>query len=106
MEKTHPAHLAYAVSLYAHHGVALVTVGDPRSDGRTRRLLAGFRIPLGTDDLVGLPPLDASLRVAEALCESLSAQGGIAAAKPHRRPRRGPQGRPVILRGQTMLDFT
>jgi hypothetical protein len=98
-------HIAFAVSLYADHGVALVTVADPRSDGRPRRMLAGFRIPVGYADLVGLPPVDASLRVADACAEALSAQSGTSAAKPHRRPRRGPQGRPVVLRGQQTLTF-
>lgn len=99
----HPAHLAYAVSLYTRHGVAIVTLGDPRSDGRPRRLLGTVRIPVGTQDLVGRTPLDTALIVATAVIEALSALGGIAAAEPHRRPRRGPQGRPVVLRGQQAL---
>lgn len=100
-----PRHLALAVSLYPDHGVALVTVADPRSDGRPRRMLAGFRIPLGHADLVGAAPVDASLRVIAACAEALSALSATAAAKPLRRPRRGPQGRPEILRGQMALPF-
>ncbi len=100
-----PAHVAYAVSLYARHGVAIVTLGDPRSDGRPRRLLGTVRIPVGTEDLVGRTSLDTSLVILTAVGEALSALGGIAAAEPHRRPRRGPQGRPVILRGQMPLPI-
>jgi hypothetical protein len=102
---TKPFHLALAVSLYPHHGVALVTLGDPRSDGRPRRLLASLRIPVGHADLVGDAPVDASLAVVRAAAESLYAMSILTPAKPVRHPRRGSQGRPVILRGQQQLTF-
>ena len=102
---TRPRHIAFAVSLYERHGVALVTLADPRSDGRARRMLAGFRIPLGTHDLVGLSPLDASQLIAAALAEQLSADSVTIRRPKAPAPPRGPQGRPAILRGQQSLPF-
>lgn len=100
-----PRHVALAVSLYPDHGVALVTVDDPRSDGRPRRLLAGFRIPLGYDDLVGRPPLDSSLLISQALTEALSDACATAESAGPRHPRRGSRGRPEFVPGQMQLPF-
>lgn len=102
---TRPRHIAFAVSLYDRHGVALVTLADPRSDGRARRLLAGFRIAVGTHDLVGLSPVDASLLVAQALAEALSAERATIPRPAAPAPPGGPRGRPVILRGQLALPL-
>lgn len=105
METNRIPHVAFAVTLYDHHSVALVTLSDPRGDGRPRRMLAGFRVPLGRDDLVGLAPVPLSLKISKALTEALSAQAGTVDRR--RRPESpgGLQGRPVVLRGQQMLTF-
>jgi hypothetical protein len=102
---TRPRHIAFAVSLYDRHSVALVTLADPRSDGRARRLLAGFRFPVGTHDLVGLTPVDASLIVAQALAEALSAESSTIARPQAPAPPGGSRGRPVVMRGQELLPL-
>lgn len=108
MDKTpgaRPDHLAYAISLYPHHSLAIVTAADPRGDGRPRRLLGTVRLPVGNEDLVGRTTLDTTYVMAQAVVEALSALGGRSVALAPRHPRRGSQGRPVVLRGQEQLPF-
>jgi hypothetical protein len=100
-----PEHMAYAVSLHDRHALVIVTVADPRGDGRPRRMLAGLRIAVGRTDLVGLPPLDVSLKVARAVVEALSAQVPTVDRRRRPEPPGGLQGRPVIMRGQEQLPF-